>query len=177
MSVHSDSHGEKLQQLPTPVLVHGLFVAQLVVQVINHGWIAGQAHEQVGEAAEAVGTEIVQLNQDLVGGHALGIADAQDAVPEQANLLFQLPGGVDHAVGPVALVGHDAGHVTPTVHVPLHHVHIHVGLLFRMKQLFNRSFVTGRGTALQFSIGRTESSSPHQVGHQQDIVACHSLIS
>ena len=175
VAVHAHAHGEQLKQLSAPVLVNRLFVAQLVIQVIDHGRVAGQAHQQVGKAAESMSAEIVQLNQDLIGRHALGIANAKDPVPEQADLLFQLPGGVDHTVGPVALVGHDAGHVTPAVHVPLHHVHIQVGLLFRMEQFFNRGFVANRRPPFQLLIRRAKPGSPHQVAHQQDIVACHSL--
>ena len=144
--------------------------------------LAAGFSELVAWYRDVLGFSVVNLfedgfhycNLETPSGIKIGIADAQDAVPEQANLLFQLPGGVDHTVGPVALVGHDAGHVTPAVHIPLHHVHIHVGLLFRMEQFFNRGFVANGGPPFKLLIRCAESGSPHQVGHQQDVVACHS---
>lgn len=56
---------EGLQQLPASVLVNGVFMAQMVVQVIDHRRVTGRFQQQVGETAHAVGTELVHLEQDL----------------------------------------------------------------------------------------------------------------
>ena len=176
LAVHADAHREQLQQFPAPVLVDRLFVAELVVQVVEHGRVGGQVHEEVVELAEAVGPEVVQLQQDLAGAHTLGVADAENAVPEQADFLLQLAGGVDHAVGPVALVRHQALEVAPTVHIAVHHVHLQVRLGLRVEQLLHGGFVADGGAAFRFLVGSAEAGPAHQVRHQHNVlVVCHTL--
>ena len=58
-------------------------MAELVVQVVKHGWIGGQVHQQIIKFIKAVGAEIIQLVQNVFRGHALGVSDAENTVPEQ----------------------------------------------------------------------------------------------
>ena len=104
MAVHADTQREQFQQLSAPVLVDGIFMAELVIQVVNHSRVAGQLHQQVWEFTHTVGPELVQLKQYLPAVITLGVADTENAVPEQTHLLFKLPGRVDHTVSPVGLI-------------------------------------------------------------------------
>ena len=150
--VHAHAHGEQFQQFPAPVLVNGVFVAHAVVQVENHGRVAGQAQQQVAEAAKAMLPEHVYLQLDLPAVLALGVAGAEDAVPEQGDLLFQGPLGVDHGVGPVGLVDLQGVHFPPVNKPALQQVHFKAGVVAGVQQVLHRGFVACGGPPFQLLV-------------------------
>ena len=96
-AVHADAQREQFQKLAAPVLVDGALVAHAVVQVEHHGRVTGEALEQDVELAHAQVAEHIQLELDLAAMLALGVAGAEDAVPEQGDLFLQRALGVDHS--------------------------------------------------------------------------------
>jgi hypothetical protein len=46
-------------------------------------------------------------------------------------------------------------------------------MVFGMQEFLYRCFVPLRGSGFEFIILGSESSAPHQVSHQSDIVICH----
>ena len=177
VAVHADAQGEEFQQFPAPVLVDGVLVAHAVVQVEHHGRVHGQAHEQFLEVAEPQGAEHVELNVLLLGVLALGVARAEDVVPEQGDLLFKRPLGVDHPVGPLFLLTLETGLGNPLGLIAHQDVILNGWLGFRIQQLFDRGLVALGGAGLQFLIRGAKPGAAHKVRHQSNVLFCHSVTS
>ena len=176
VAVHSDAHGEQFQQLAAPVLVDRALVAHAVVQVEHHGRVAGQALEQDIEAAHAQIAEHVQLQLDLPTVLALGVARAEDPVPEKGHLLLQRALGVDHSVGKIRLINFQGVHLFPVDEVPLQDVHFQVGLGNGVEQFLDGGFITFGGALFQLGVSGAETGPTHQVRHLGNfLVGGHSL--
>ena len=141
LAVLAHAQGEQLEKLASVVLVDGLLVAEAVVEEENHRRVFGNLNQQVAEAAHTVLAEHFQLV--VVGGVALHLAvgGAEDAVPEQHHLLFELGPGVDEPPGEV--FGDAAGEVAPLDEAAFRQVEVEaVGIGFGIEQLLYGCFVS-----------------------------------
>ena len=75
----------------------------LVVEPEDHRRVLGELDQQGMEAAQPVAPKHVDLLEDLLGLVELRVAGGEHAVPEEAQLLLQGPGGVDHSMDVVGL--------------------------------------------------------------------------
>ena len=152
------------------------FVAHAVVQVEHHGRVPGQALEQDVKFAHAQVAEHIQLELNLAAMLALGVAGAEDAVPEQGDLFLQRALGVDHPVGEIGLVDFQGVHLFPIDEVPLEDVHFQVGLGNGIEQFFHGGFVAIGGALFQLGVGGAEAGPTHQVRHLGNfLVGGHSV--
>ena len=149
-------------------------MAEAVVQEEYHRRIFGNLHQQVAEAAHPVLAE--HLDLVIRRGVALGLAvgGAEDAVPEQAHLLFQLVPGVDEPEGDVLRQASRV--VAPFNEAPLGQVQVHAVVMFlRIEQLLNGCVVTLGRPGFKFAVLGAEPGPSHQMGHQCNVVVlvCH----
>ena len=121
--------------------------------------------EQRLKAAHAQLAEHVELELNLAAVLALGVAGAEDAMPEQGHLLLQRALGVDHPVGEIRLVNFQGVHFLPVDEVPLQDVHFQVRLGNRVEQFFDGGFIACGGALFQLGVRGAETGPTHQVRH------------
>src|SRR5262249_9478295 len=130
-------------------------------------------HEQVAKVPQPLVAEHIKLEALLPGVFALGVASAQDAMPEESDLFFQRPLGVDHAEDPLFLLPLEGILVHPFGLVPQHDILVEVRLRFRVQQLLDSCLVPFLGTGFQLGIWCSESGAAHQVSHESNRFICH----
>jgi hypothetical protein len=146
-------------------------VVLVVVEPEDHRGVLRHLQQQVAIVAHAVVAEEVDLLQDLVVVVDLGVAGREHVVPEQRHLLFQR-----------ALRRHQVIHVVDVAHrrhaagqqrrrlVPQQGVVIDRRLLLRSQQFLDRRVVAFGRARFEFVAAGAKSGSPHQVGHQCNVV-------
>ena len=124
LAVHAHAKGEQLQQFPTPVLVGGVLVVEVVIQPENHCRVFGQANQKFPEIAQPLLAEQVYLVEHGLFVEDLGQSGGEHTVPQQGNLLLQWPAsgiGV-HAIDRLGQRSFDVPALFPIDVVPLQHV-------------------------------------------------------
>ena len=174
--VPADTHGEKLQEFPSVVLVDGDLVAFRVVQVVNHSGVGGQEHEHVPEVAHAVFPEHLDHEAHFLAAVNLAVAGAENHVPEQGHLLLQLPWIVNHVVNPLLHVGlNGRGFVVGRL-IAHQQVFLDAWAGLRVQQLCNGSLVPAGGSGLDFLSASSEARATQQVRHQGNVLFSHGLL-
>ena len=175
LGVVAGAEAEQLQQLAAPVLVHRGAVVLVVVQPEDHRRVLRDLQQQVAIVAHAVAAEQLDLLQQLVVVVDLRVAGGEHAVPEQRHLLFQR-----------ALRVHQIVHVVDVAHRRLaagqqrrrlmtqQRVGIDRRLRLRVQQFLDGRVVALGHARLEFVAAGSEARTPHQMGHQRDVVlVCH----
>ena len=91
LAVHADAQGKQLQQFSTVVLVHRALVVINVVQVLDHGGVLGEHHQQVLVVLQAMLAEHVDVDSHLPSVVRLCVAGAQSS-PCQKRAIFSWRG-------------------------------------------------------------------------------------
>ena len=172
LGVVGNAHGEQLQELPAPVLVHGVPVVLVVVQPENHGRVLGQLNEHIPVVAHPTLPEHIDLLQQLVAVVHLGVAGGENMVPEQRHLFLQGTVAGDHVVHPVGLPGegHAAGQQETGVIAEQQRHLAALALRGRVQQFLYGGFVALGNAAFQLGAVGAEPGAPHQVGHQCQVI-------
>src|SRR5207249_12327590 len=79
LAVHTNAEREQLQQLPPPVFVDGPLMAHAVVQVVDHGRVDGEFHQQVMKTPYPLVAKQIKLYALLSVILALGVTGTQAA--------------------------------------------------------------------------------------------------
>ena len=122
--------------------------------------------------------EHVDLRDQVVVVVDLGVADREDAVPEEGHLLFQRPLRVDQVVEPVGRAGNrdrtaglERGHVAEQL------VEVGAGnVRGRVDELLDRLLVALRDEPLQLVARGAKPSAAHQVRHLGDCLRVRHVV-
>ena len=167
--VFANTEGEQLQQLSAIVLVDGDLVAFSIVQIVHHGRAGGQAHQQVTEVAHAVLPEHTDHSDHLLPAVDLTVPGAEDHVPEEAHLLLELAGVVDHPVDPLLDIRLDIGRMVIDRIVTQHEVVLEGRLRCGIKQFLYHSVIALSRFGFNLSPARPKTSTAQEMPHQSNV--------
>ena len=105
----------------------------------------------------------------LLSAVDLTVAGAEDHVPEEAHLLLELAGVVDHPVDPLLDVRLDIGRMVIDRIVAQHKVVLENRLRLRIEQLFYHGVVALSRFGFNLRPARPKTSAAQEMPHQSNV--------